>query len=123
MWREDVGMASAVEQSGVVFHIDSLLRWNLLLANVENLLDGWDGPVDVEVVRNGGAVEGLRRQSQSRAQVERLSAKGARFLACNNSLRAHGITSGQLVPQVEVVPAGVVHLAVRQLNGWAYVRP
>jgi hypothetical protein len=118
-----LGMGITTEQGGVVFHIDSAPLWNLLLANVENLLGGWRGPLAVEVLANGPAVEGLTNGSDARSKVERLSARGVKFLACSKSLRTHGILSERLLPQVEVVAAGVVHLAVRQLAGWAYIKP
>jgi len=116
-------MARETWSCGVAFHIDQTSTWNLLLANVKNLLDGWEGPVDVEVVANGPAVEGLVRESGEGLTIERLTQRGVRFLACNNSLRAHSIAREDLIPQIEVVASGVVHLAALQLDGWAYLKP
>jgi intracellular sulfur oxidation DsrE/DsrF family protein len=109
--------------AGVVFHIDRMPVWSLLLANVKNLLDGWDGPVDVEVVANGQAVQSLLQESEARPKIEALAETGVRFLACHNSLRSQGLLEQHLLAQAEVVPAGVVHLARRQLSGWAYLKP
>jgi len=116
-------MRSARGPCGAAFHIDSSSRWDLLLANVENLLDGWGGPLAVEVVVNGPAVEVLTLHGVNGARLQRLAARGVKFLACSNSLRAQGIPSEQVLPQAQVISAGVVHLTARQLSGWAYIKP
>jgi len=99
------------------FFIDSRSRWGLVLANVENLLDGWGGPLAVEVVVNGPSVEVLKCQYRNGIKLQRLAARGVKFLACSNSLRAQGILGEEVLPQAGVISADVVHLTAWQLSG------
>jgi len=52
-----------------------------------------------------------------------LAKKGVRFLVCNNSLLKSNIDPAELLPVIEVVPAGIVELVRLQHEGFAYVKP
>ena len=97
----------------------------MALANIDNLLaDLGEGNVQVELVVNGeGIIALLRVPGQNASKVERLTARGVRFLACANSLRGMDASPQALLAGVEVVPSGVGHLVRRQAEGWAYLRP
>lgn len=45
------------------------------------------------------------------------------ILACANSLRSAGLEAGDVTTGIGTVPAAVAHLAERQWQVWAYVRP
>lgn len=110
-----------------VFHLDEGARARavMTLANIENLLaDLGEDRVEVELVANGeGILALLKSPNLHGAHVEKLAARGVRFLACANSLRQMGVAAEALLDVVEVVPAGVGELVRRQAEGWAYVRP
>jgi len=113
----------AGEKPSVVFHVDEDALWKRVLANVLNFLRSEGDGVVIEVLANGDAVVGLQKESGLRPRIEPLQRRGVAFVACRNSLRGHEIEEGTLLPEVRVVPAGVVHLAQRQWAGWAYLRP
>ena len=109
-------------ERNVVFHIDELHRWRTLLSNVRNLVES-AGVGNIKVLANGEAVSGLCLGADTHEMVEQLLRHGVRFLACRNSLLAQRRTSDDLLDGVSVVPVGVLHLAERQWDRWAYVRP
>ena len=55
--------------------------------------------------------------------MKTLSGEGIRFAACGNALKGTGLTKADIFDFVTVVPAGVVELAERQAEGYAYIRP
>ena len=119
----DIEVIASTPSQGVVFHIDDSARWKRLLANVHNFLKGAEGALAIEVLANGDAVSALTSTATLRRRIGPLARRGVRFLACENSLAAHGLSAEDLLPEVGRVPAGVVHLAERQWLGWAYIKP
>lgn len=111
----------------VIFHIDepSKGRADQVIMNITNLLnDLGEGGVEVELLANGGGVRALVKESEGLAeQVEDLSKRGVRFVACQNSLDHLHMQRADLLDLVEVVPAGVSELVRKQMEGWAYIRP
>jgi uncharacterized protein len=109
-----------------VFHIDEMKNWGLLLNNVNNLLSEVEAEGScIEIVANSAAVHfyvGELPEEQS-SLVGELFGRGVRFAACANSMRALGISSGQLRQEVEVIPSAVLELILRQEKGFAYIKP
>lgn len=113
----------------VLFHIDESDRWTMTLGNAANLLQygvSFGTPLEIEIVANGPAVCDLRAEAAAKlgiaAQLESL-APSVRICACNNALKANDITPEELYPFVQVVPAGVAEIALRQGDGFAYIKP
>lgn len=109
----------------VLFHVDECEKWELVLANCRNLLKaaGENRP-EIEVVANSEAVKGMVQSSDADADLmQQLAGAGVGFIACNNALTGLGIQKEQLLPFVRVVPAGVLELALRQSEGFAYIKP
>ncbi len=76
------------------------------------------------LVLNGPAVKLLRATDCPRAaDIAKLRDQGLRVLACANALKDNGLAPTDLVPGVEVVPAGIVELVRLQNEGYAYVKP
>lgn len=110
----------------VIFHIDELDKWNLLLANVSNLLEAIsDDKLNVEVLANSKAVEYYRnnKKDAKTEEMEILNKKGVNFLACNNSLKGLGLKSYELIDFIGIVPVGVLELVDKQKEGYAYIKP
>ena len=113
----------------VLFHIDDSTRWIMTLGNAANLLQygvSFGTPLELEIVANGPAVCDLRVQAATAlgiaAQLETL-APSVRICACNNALKANNIAIAELFPFIQVVPAGVAEIALRQGEGFAYIKP
>lgn len=111
----------------VIFHIDEINKWKLLLVNVSNLLNAFDTEnFYVEVLANSEAVKYYDITQNSNADInimESLNRKGVKFVACNNALMANNIEKNSVVHFVDIVPAGVLELVVKQSEGYAYIKP
>lgn len=95
------------------------------LRNAENFLNADIAePRSVAFVLNARAVTLLRAEScLHREAIADLHGRGARFFVCNNALKENGIAPADIVPEAEVVPAGIVHIVKLQNEGCAYVKP
>ncbi len=120
--KEDRVMVKAV------FHLDADEAGRLMMAlgNISNLLKEVSADeAAVCVVANGSAVKLFRREiaSDSALRIKELSARGVRFLMCNNSLNNFGLDLAGLVEGCDVIKAGVLELIERQAEGYAYIKP
>ncbi|NLF19867.1 MAG: hypothetical protein GX588_00495 [Clostridiaceae bacterium] len=106
----------------VIFHVDETAKWDLTLANAGNFLDAAPD-ADIIVLANSEAVRFYADQAAEDERFIKLSRHEVRFVACNNALKGAKISLEQLPAPVVVVPAGVVELAARQAQGYAYIRP
>lgn len=111
----------------VIFHIDEMNKWKLLLTNVSNLLDAIDNEnFFVEVLANSEAVKYYDTTQDLATDIntmKNLNINGVKFVACNNALMANNIERNNLINFVEIVPAGVLELVVKQNEGYAYIKP
>jgi len=113
----------------VIFHVNEREKVALALSNVQSLMTYY-AQRELEhrtvIVLNGQAVLAVVREPEGApdgAALGELSGQGVRIAACGNALRSFGIEPSQLYPFVRVVPAGVAELAVRQAEGYAYIKP
>lgn len=123
----------------VLFHINELSRWQIVLGNITNFLNdvGQDN-ANVEVVINSEAVSIFKdkcKQIESGnlcsvstdlsllEQMEKLSKVGVKFVACRNALKAQVIDEESLPDFVIVVPAGITEIVRKQAEGYAYIKP
>lgn len=111
----------------VLFHVDELKKWQLVLANVTNILNSpHDVTFIVEVVANSEAVsyyDTTKDLARDANTMLNLRERGVRFVACNNSLISNDIKRDNLLDFVEVVPSGVAELAIKQNDGYTYIKP
>ena len=111
----------------VLFHIDEINKWKLLLTNVGNLIAGMDDEnICIEVVANAAAVQYYDRNQDRDTDVDMivvLAEKGVKFVACNNALKGFDIEKENLISFVEVVPSGIVEIVKRQSEGFSYIKP
>lgn len=117
-----------MEEVKVIFHIDELNKWPLLLKNVENLVNARDDEkIDVEVLANAEAVKAYDVSSDIGKQIvlfmERLENKKLRFTACNNALNGFNVKKENLIRFINIVPVGVLELVNKQKDGYAYIKP
>jgi intracellular sulfur oxidation DsrE/DsrF family protein len=113
----------------VIFHIDELNKWNLVLKNVSNLLAAiGNSSFQIEVLANAEAVKAYNTSSKEidpniSNLSEELNAKGVKFVACNNALKGFGLQKEDINFFVDIVPAGVLELAEKQMEGYSYIKP
>lgn len=113
-----------------VFHVDEVCRWQVALSSIKNTvryLKEHQLPIVIDVVTNSEAVQVFAPEvAETKGFLETFHAlldDGVHLLACQNALDASGLAKENLLAQVEVVPASMIHLAVRQSEGYAYIRP
>lgn len=109
-----------------VFHIDESAKWELVLRNVSNLIQVVDmRDSDIIIVANSESVRELVPQTAGSAlpMMQKLAEHGVHFAACNHALNSFSIRPQELASFAEVVPAGVLELALRQQEGYAYIKP
>lgn len=111
----------------VIFHVDEVSKWETVISNVKNMLvygKERHEAVQIEILANSVAVECLsHRNDEYQSIMEKLSENGVSICACHNALMKNGISNGELYSFVEVVPTGVAELAIRQNEGYAYIKP
>lgn len=112
-----------------LYHIDENSKWEMVLGNIQNMIQYLDQESmhnQIDLVASGPAVCELQD-----AVSEKMGFKNAllslssniRICACRNALRANHISPELLLPFVEIVPAGVVEIALRQTEGFSYIKP
>lgn len=111
----------------ICFHVDESARWPVALTNVANTLKAFDTMADEEnavvIIVNAEAVIQLTSVADIAEQIESNLAQGVSIAACKNALVGHHIAEDELVAGVDVVPAGIIALAEKQSEGFAYIRP
>ena len=124
----NTSMSSADELPGIVFHVDSDLRMNRVLRQIERHHRGNpEVPSRVILIAEGvrPAVSGAEDANGGRysAQIEQLLAQGIRIFACENTLTSFGLTADDLEFGIESVPSGIVELGRLQATaGWGYIK-
>jgi len=99
----------------VLFHIDELHKWVLLVSNIMNIKKE-DENIEVSVVVNGEAVKLLNQE-----HLELPS--NVLYYACKNSLKAHDIPLKSVHQAMHIVPSGVYHIAQLEERGYHYIKP
>jgi uncharacterized protein len=92
----------------VIFHIDELNKWKILLGNVSNWLNGIDNEkLDIEVLANSEAVKYYDTNQHLDAYINRmesLNQQGVKFVACNHALMANDIKKDNITHFINIVP-------------------
>ena len=119
----------------VVFHIDEVEKWPLLLANARNLIKVVDVKASSIVVlvnskaaiifeeQNAGVSSLDKEQANQGDLVKELADNVVEIKLCQNSLNGLGIAIDSLPVYVDVVPVGVLELIEKQADGFAYIKP
>ncbi len=123
------GPANAQSATGkthrVVFAVTSgdVMDWNISLGNIGNLLAGLKpDTVEVEGVAFAGGINMVKADSAVAADIAKLQEQGVKFVACQNSMRAHKLELKDLLPGMSSVPSGIVEVVTRQEQGWVYIK-
>ncbi len=77
----------------------------------------------VRLVANGPAVQLFTKTCLYADDIADLASKGVTFAMCTNAMKKFEVSSDDLLPACEIVPAGVVELVRLQREGFAYIKP
>jgi uncharacterized protein len=122
--------ALAAEPIKVVYHfVDGINQAARGIGNIRNQLRA-EPDTKIVVVALGAGVDFLLDGAKDRNDrpfadaVAALATQGVEFRVCNNTLQAREIATERLLPQAQIVPAGVVEIARLQAReGYVYIRP
>lgn len=105
-----------------VFHIDEMEKWDLLLGNISNFLNGLHDDYLLHVVINAAAVSALLDEAYQE-KISGLVQQQVCFECCQIALQGNGIDASYLPQGVHVVPSGIQRLIELQQRGFAYIKP
>jgi len=102
---------------------DNPAVWEAAQNNAENLKKSLGEPTAIEVVAHGGGLGMLLLTNAGQAErLQKLSASGIVFAACENTMRRKNIARASLLPFVTTVDSGVAEVVRKQEAGWSYVK-
>lgn len=115
----------------ILLHTDEEDRWAITCKNAETILkmaEIGNYTVNLEIVANSFAVKSLSADSfastlKLKDTLIALQDKGVNIYCCSESMNFLEIDSSMILPFVKVVPSGVFHIALRQHEGFAYIKP
>jgi uncharacterized protein len=112
----------------VVFHIDEIKKWALVLGNVKNFIkDIGKTSYSIEIVVNAAAVMVFAVENEAMEvllqEMETLNGQSVKISVCKNALKANGLAEERLPGFVDIVSAGVTRLVLLQNEGYAYIKP
>ena len=110
----------------IVFQVSDgeLAKWNLALNNVRNVQTELpDDAPEIEVVAYGPGIGMLKSDSPIAARVAETLKNGVKVVACENTMKNMKLVYADMLPNIGYVPAGVVEIARKQQQGFAYIKP
>jgi intracellular sulfur oxidation DsrE/DsrF family protein len=120
--------AAQAQPPKAVYHLNDLDRVGLVLRSIHNHYAGMAGePVAIAAVIHGSALRAFHKASASLDVADGLADlvdNGLVAYACSNTLRAQGVTIGDLLAGFDPAECvGVVKLTQLQAQGFAYIKP
>ncbi len=122
-----------MEKLKALLHIDDPGKWRTVVANAKNLLEDVGAEqLELEIVVNATAVNIFDATDQEGNQVMRrlfleairdLAQQDVKIVACRSSLKANAVHEDGVPDFVNIVPVAITRLVVRQMEGYAYVKP
>lgn len=93
--------------------------------NINNALKDprLEGKIEIELVTFSGGTEACMKGSKYEEDLKSLVEKGVIVSQCNNSLKERKLKREQLYDFIAVVPSGNGELIIRQVEGWAIIKP
>lgn len=96
--------------------------WNQAINYLENLREIY-GPdkVEMEVVALGLGLGVLTLDSPQGPRVADALKLGVHINACQTTMTRRKLTKEDMLPNIGIVPGGLVQIIKRQREGWAYI--
>lgn len=115
----------------VLLHIDEDDKWAVTCKNAENILklaEIGNYTINLEIIANSFAVKNLSANSftstsKVKDTLSALHEKGVNIYCCSESMSFLKIEPSMILPFVQTVPSGVFHIALRQHEGFSYIKP
>ncbi len=113
----------------VIFHVSEPERWKVALTNAQNFInDAGQEKVTIEILANAAGVSIFHASQDNSShegmeKMKSLHAQGVTFAVCRNALKMHHIAEHTLPDFINIVPAGITELVLKQKEGYAYIKP
>lgn len=104
----------------VILHVPDALRIENAFSNARNILKDLEGLQDIVIVFNANAVSGVLAIS---VPEDLLNSTAVGLYLCNNSITANQIDVSKIPESFTIVPAAVIFIIEKQLDGYVYLRP
>ncbi|HRD06330.1 MAG: DsrE family protein [Saprospiraceae bacterium] len=89
---------------------------------LKNLRKHWpDAQIEV-VAYNQGIDFLMTKRTRHHDIIAELKSKGVRFVVCQNTMNQRNIKADELIPEAEIVPAGIAEIVEKQEQGWSYIK-
>lgn len=110
----------------IILHVNESSQWHRAINNINNLLKV-AATIEIELLVHDEAIEHLLKatlaQNADADVLQRLILQGGCVAVCHNTMMKKGLVAGDLYDAAVVVPAGVYELALKQQQGFAYIKP
>ena len=103
-------------------------RWGLVIANIKNVMAAFGDnsfKYKLELVVFGPGIKMVMKKfdKKNEAVLQSLVTYGLKIRACHNTMLKGHLTKEALFPFVKVVPAGVIEIARKQMQGYTFLKP
>jgi hypothetical protein len=103
---------------------DNPKNWTTAFNVVNNLTAAYGkGNVEIELVAYSDGINSLTFDSKVASRIPGALERGAKIIACQNSMSRFKLSQGDMAPDISYVPTGVKHSIERQRQGWIAIRP
>ncbi|TAK43594.1 MAG: hypothetical protein EPO29_04450 [Betaproteobacteria bacterium] len=120
------GLSQDKARERVVLQVsdDNDKNWTTAFNVVNNLTNAYGkGNVEIELVAFSDGIQSLTFDSKVQGRFAGARERGARIIACENSMGRFKLKRGDMAADIDYVPTGVVHMMKRQREGWIIIRP
>lgn len=94
-----------------------------LTKQLNNLKEGWEDTVLIEVVCHGPGIDFLTTEkTKYKDEIYALKEKGIVFVVCENSLRERSVPKEAILPDMQYVKMGIGEIVLKQEAGWTYIK-
>lgn len=103
---------------------DNPKNWTTAFNIINNLTATYGkGNVDIELIAYSDGIYSLAFDSKVAGRIAGAVERGAKVIACENSMNRFKLSRNDMAPDIAYVPTGVKHSIERQRQGWIAIRP
>jgi len=94
-----------------------------IIGQIKNLLKYFNMAVMVELVCHGASMPFcLQRNNSFVNEINELILGKVKIVACENMMCSNNVTAADLIEGIQIVPAGIAELVIKQKEGWSYIK-
>jgi intracellular sulfur oxidation DsrE/DsrF family protein len=113
------------KQHKIVFQFTNAsdsLQQKAFTKQLQNLIAHWPTAKIEVVVYNNGIDYLMTTKSKHIDAIKELKAKGVKFVVCENTMLQRKIAKAELLPEANIVIAGIAEIVEKQEQGWIYIK-